>query len=57
MAIGVDEKRFLNATPTRRTIYTTQIVDLDRHRLLDVVAGKVPKRAGQLAFGTRSRLV
>ncbi|MCJ7831186.1 MAG: ISL3 family transposase, partial [Dehalococcoidia bacterium] len=25
-AIGVDEKRFLNATPTRRTRYTTQIV-------------------------------
>lgn len=28
-AIGVDEKRFLNATPTHCTIYTTQIVDLD----------------------------
>ncbi len=39
-AIGVDEKRFLNATPGRRTTYTTQIVDLDRHRLLDVVEGR-----------------
>jgi transposase len=39
-AIGVDEKRFLNATPTRRTVFTTQIVDLDRGRLLDVVKGR-----------------
>ncbi|HLF43067.1 MAG TPA: ISL3 family transposase [Acidimicrobiia bacterium] len=39
-AIGVDEKRFLNATPERRTVYTTQIVDLDRHRLLDVIEGR-----------------
>jgi transposase len=39
-AIGVDEKRFLNATPTRRTVFTTQIVDLDRGRLLDVVEGR-----------------
>ena len=39
-AIGVDEKRFGNATPTRRTTYTTQIVDLDRHRVLDVIPGR-----------------
>jgi transposase len=39
-AIGVDEKRFLNATPTSRTRYTTQIVDLDRHRVLDVLEGR-----------------
>jgi transposase len=39
-AIGVDEKRFLNATPTRRIVFTTQIVDLDRGRLLDVVEGR-----------------
>jgi transposase len=38
--IGVDEKRFLNATAEHRTVYTTQIVDLDRHRLLDVVEGR-----------------
>lgn len=39
-AIGVDEKRFLNATPERRTVYTTQIVDLNRHRLIDVIEGR-----------------
>lgn len=39
-AIGVDEKRFGNATPEHRTTYTTQIVDLDRHRLLDVIEGR-----------------
>ncbi|MBA2337908.1 MAG: ISL3 family transposase [Acidimicrobiia bacterium] len=39
-AIGVDEKRFLNATPTRRTVFTTQIVDLDHNRLLDVIEGR-----------------
>jgi transposase len=38
--IGVDEKRFLNATGEHRTVFTTQIVDLDRHRLLDVVEGR-----------------
>lgn len=39
-AIGVDEKRFLNATPSHRTVFTTQIVDLDRHRLLEVIEGR-----------------
>jgi transposase len=39
-AIGVDEKRFLNATAEHRTVFTTQIVDLDRHRLLDVIEGR-----------------
>ncbi len=39
-AIGVHEKRFLNATVEHRTIFTTQIVDLDRHRLLDVIQGR-----------------
>lgn len=38
--IGVDEKRFLNATATRRTVFTTQIVDVDRHQLFDVVEGR-----------------
>jgi hypothetical protein len=38
--IGVDEKRFSNATATRRTVFTTQIVDLDRQRLLDVIEGR-----------------
>ena len=36
----MDEKRFLNATPTSRTRYTTQIVDLDRHQVLDVIEGR-----------------
>lgn len=39
-AIGVDEKRFLNATADHRTVFTTQIVDLDRHVLLDVIKGR-----------------
>ena len=39
-AIGVDEKRFLNATPEHRTEFTTQIFDLGRRRLLDVVPGR-----------------
>ncbi|MFN8038368.1 MAG: transposase [Acidimicrobiales bacterium] len=39
-AIGVDEKRFLNANAQHRTIFTTQIVDLDRHVLLDVIEGR-----------------
>ena len=39
-AVGVDEKRFLNATPDHRTVFTTQIVDLDRHLLLDVIEGR-----------------
>jgi transposase len=38
-AIGVDEKRFLNATPTSRTVYTIPIVDLDRDQVLDVLEG------------------
>lgn len=39
-AIGVDEKRFLNATATHHTTFTTQLVDLDRHQLLDVIEGR-----------------
>lgn len=39
-AIGVDEKRFLNATPKKRTRFTTQIVGLEGHRVLDVVEGR-----------------
>ena len=38
--IGVDEKRFLNANVEHRTVFTTQIVDLDRHVLLDVIEGR-----------------
>jgi transposase len=39
-SIGVDEKRFLNATAQHRTVFTTQIVDLDSHRVLDVIEGR-----------------
>lgn len=39
-AIGVDEKRFTNANVEHRTTFTTQIVDLDRHRLIDVIEGR-----------------
>ena len=38
--IGVDEKRFLNATAEHRPVFTTQIVDLDLHVLLDVIEGR-----------------
>jgi transposase len=51
--IGVDEKRFLNATAEHRTVFTTQIVDLDRHRLLDVVEGRSRDVLGRLADRTR----
>jgi transposase len=39
-AIGVDETTFLHAMRHRRTTYVTGIVDIDRGRLLDVVAGR-----------------
>ncbi len=39
-ALGVDETRFLAPTRTHRTIYVTGFVDLDRARLLDIVAGR-----------------
>ncbi|MCB1257631.1 MAG: ISL3 family transposase [Microthrixaceae bacterium] len=46
-AIGVDEKRFLNATPKQRTRFTTQIVDLENHRILDVVEGRSRSALGE----------
>ena len=42
-ALGLDETRFLAATPTHHTEYVTGFVDLDRPRLLDVVAGRSAK--------------
>lgn len=39
-ALGVDETKFLAATPTHRTEYVTGFVDLDRARLLDIVPGR-----------------
>ena len=38
--IGVEEKRLLDALATHRTVSTTQIIDLDHHRLVDVVEGR-----------------
>jgi hypothetical protein len=56
--IGVDEKRFLNATAEHRKVFTTHIVDMDRHRLLDVVkGGSRDVLADWLAARTRRRLV
>lgn len=42
-ALGLDETKFLSATPTHRTAFVTGFVDLDRPRLLDVVAGRSAK--------------
>ncbi len=39
-AIGVDETSFLAATATHPTVLVTGFVDLDRHRLIDVVPGR-----------------
>jgi transposase len=36
-ALGVDEHKMLAAGPSHHTVYATQFVDIDRHRLLDVV--------------------
>lgn len=46
-AMGLDETKFLAATPTHRTQYVTGFVDLDRARLLDIVPG----RSGQAVQG------
>ena len=39
-AIGIDETSFLAATAAHPTLLVTGFVDLDRHRLIDVVAGR-----------------
>jgi transposase len=39
-ALGVDEHKMLGAGPTHHTVYATQLVDIDRHRLLDVVQNR-----------------
>lgn len=39
-AVGIDETSFLAATATHPTMLVTGFVDLDRHRLLDVVEGR-----------------
>ena len=42
-ALGVDEHKMLAAGPRHRSIFATQLVDLDRGRLLDVVPGRSAK--------------
>lgn len=44
-ALGVDEHKMLAAGPRHRTVFATQLVDLDRGQLLDVVPG-VPAGTG-----------
>lgn len=39
-ALGLDETTFLAAQPTHPTLFVTGIVDLDRHRLIDVVENR-----------------
>lgn len=39
-AIGLDETSFLGANAYHHTLFVTGFVDLDRHRLIDVVAGR-----------------
>jgi transposase len=39
-ALGVDEHSFLAATTEHPTLLVTGFVDLDRHRLLDVIQGR-----------------
>jgi transposase len=39
-ALGLDEHSFLSATTDHPTLLVTGFVDLDRHRLLDVVPGR-----------------
>jgi transposase len=49
-ALGVDEHSFLAATAEQSTQLVTGFVDLDRHRLLDVVRGRTAQGvAGWLA--------
>ena len=40
LAIGIDETSFLAANATHPTLLVTGFVDLDRHRLIDVVPGR-----------------
>ena len=37
--LGVDETSFLKAKPSHSTVYATGVVDLDRHRMIDLVRG------------------
>jgi transposase len=52
-ALGLDEIAFLRANARRHTTFATNFVDLDRGRLLDVVAGRSAK-AVEDWLGSRS---
>ncbi len=53
-ALGVDEHKMLAAGPTHHTIYATQLVDIDRHVLLDVVKDRsAASVSGWLSTRTR----
>ena len=62
-AIGVDETSFLAANATHPTLLVSGFVDLDRHRLIDVVPGRsavavstwLGAKPGPLAGGHRHR--
>ena len=45
-ALGVDEHKMLAAGPRRPSVFATQLVELDRGRLLDVVPGRSAKSVG-----------
>ena len=53
-ALGVDEHKMLAAGPRRPSVFATQLVELDRGRLLDVVPGRSAKSVGTW-LDTRSR--
>lgn len=53
-ALGIDEHKMLKAGATHHTIYCTQLVDIDRHRLLDVVQDRsAASVSGWLSIRTR----
>jgi len=46
-ALGLDEHRFLSATPTKSTTWVTGFCDLDEARLLDVAKGNTAATVGE----------
>ena len=54
-ALGLDETSFLKATRVAPTRWVTCLVDLERGRLLEVVADRVRRRVQQATLGHRGR--
>ena len=50
-AIGVDETAFLRANAARATVFATGIVDLQRGKLIDIVAGRSRKMLADWLIG------